>query len=133
MGGPRMILRICLLLVSTVAMAAGEPPDMSCGMSNGRAWRTLPVPYRVTRIVGMRDFAIGMNAREWNTVAVAGMSIGDTAEAITKIYEDPVNLNIPVPWTLLLIRMRADGKPQLAIDEAFTQRRTWVLECPEII
>ncbi len=130
-------LKIAAILLSAVAAfpaEAADPPTRSCDLFNGRAWTTFDTREKEIYINGMRDLAGSANVGEnWSLYAVAGLSIRDTSEAIDKAYQDSLNLSIPVPWMMKLIRFRADGAPQDKIDANFALFRKKASGCPELV
>jgi len=110
----RLIQRAAVtLLLAGVAVAAATPdPDISKGLWNGRFWRAITQPYRITLIVGLRDELALLAAtlalhdksgalleleKQWQSESTgAGSTNGEICEELNRIYSDPANRPIPI-------------------------------------
>jgi len=132
---------ILLALVLLAGGAQAQLPDayFTRGLVdalNGRYWMSIGKNNRIDYLVGFGE-AVGWysamgatdqvlhdkNADNWPTGATAG----DIEKGVTKFYEEPENLSIPIINAIKIFAMKLHSRPQPAIDSEITFQRKLAL------
>jgi hypothetical protein len=123
---------VIVLTVLSVApaVAAGGPPDTTCGYVNGRAWTDDNRTAKIWFLVGLLD---GLARAEYSQYYFPGgsLNVGNVLAGVDSVYRDPVNVLIGVIDVVRIVKMRFEGAPQWAIDYALTEDRRKALACSE--
>jgi hypothetical protein len=141
--------RMFLGLVGAVAAggvaSAVERPSYgdAHGTDYGRAWMEIDQTARQLYLVGFKDslqdagsMLIRLVCEKIGTAETSafqkvcdsffpdGVDISDIAKAITKLYENPVNVRVAVPWMLVATAMQFNGQSAEAVEKYLTGCRT---------
>jgi hypothetical protein len=104
--------RLCFLFLigSGLFLAASNPDDTYGDMKNGRFWNTLPSDARPFFLFGMlegwqlrqlREQYIEAKVAKAFWMSGGGFTMGDLANMVTSVYNEPENLDLPIGWVAM--------------------------------
>lgn len=118
-------LLLAVLVLATPAFA-GKDPDRTFGVMNGRAWNQMADDTKIGYVSALFDglrFILIIKEEQTPLLDTAinrfkvDFTHGQIIGQITKIYGEPANLNIPVPFAPELGVARLKGEPEASIEK----------------
>lgn len=122
----KLAFLLLTVLVFTSPAFAGKNPDRTFGVMNGRAWNQMADGMKIGYVSALFDglrFILIIKEEQTPLLDTAinrfkvDFTHGQIIGQITKIYEDPANLTIPVPFAAELGVARLKGEPEAVIEK----------------
>jgi hypothetical protein len=109
---------------------ASSSAQFTCGSPNGRFWQAaLDKSHRIVYVLGY----LGALAVEEKLARFAPeyLTVAETADAVSILYADPVNLLIPTFQAIRIVAAKCNGEVPSAVETALAQARLAATYCRE--
>lgn len=108
----------------TSQLGAGEN-QRTLGFLNGRTWNAANADMKVSYMTGLLEMIMLTPDADMLKYFGRNLTTAENSKAVDRFYEEPENLNIPVPFALQIVAKKANGESPDAVENfAATVRRT---------
>lgn len=118
-------LRVGILALTVSCCAYGQDVNAirTGGLFNGRFWNAASVEGRLGYLMGFND-ALGARGSDGSAARyLPTLNFAEQQTAVTRFYQEPENLAIPILGALEVITLKVKGGDQSAIDALLARHR----------
>lgn len=126
MGGPKRVVNAVLTAILFLSSALSQTAyDRTGRARNGRFWIGMRPSDQVSFLHGFSDGVFATNSVEATKIYTpTGTSFGELARFISRLYEDPENMGIPIKDAirLFVVKLHGASAEQLQAEMAALRR-----------
>lgn len=122
-----MLKSICVVLLTCSACLGQERAQTTCSLDNGHHWQSGSESYRIGYLAGVMDAM--MQVHQYKEYFPDGVTAGDVSKTVSKLYDDPANVLIPIVDILITAKHRFEGVSSEIINLQLQELRKASMEC----